>query len=67
MGIKAGLFFLKESDIDNFVSGLILPNNLSYNLCSFKRELIHLGKSSSSKMAYVKWKITFSYVWHIKQ
>ena len=54
MGIKAGLFFLKESDIDNFVSGLILPNNLSYNLCSFKRESVYLEKSFSSKMAYMK-------------
>jgi len=54
MGTEAGLFFLEQSDTDNFVSGLILPNNLLYNLCSFKRESVYLEKSSSSKIAYMK-------------
>jgi len=31
----AGLSFLEESGTNNFVSELILSNNLSYNLCSF--------------------------------
>jgi len=54
MGTEAGLFFIEQLDTDNFVSGLILPNNLSYNLCSFKRESVYLEKSFLSKIAYMK-------------
>jgi len=32
---EADLSFQKELDIDNFISELILSNNLLYNLCSF--------------------------------
>jgi len=36
IGTRAGLSFLEELDTDNFVSELILSNNLLYNLHSFK-------------------------------
>ena len=35
MGTGVGLSFPKESGTDNSISGLILFNNLLYNLCSF--------------------------------
>ena len=66
VGARAGPSFLEGSGIDDFVSELILSNNLSYNLHSFVWESVHLEKSSSSKMAYAEWKITFPYVWCIK-
>ena len=59
MGTGAGLSFPEKSDTNNSISELILSNNLSYNLCSFTWESVYLGKSFSSKMAYVEWKIIF--------
>ena len=44
IGTRAGSSFLEELDINNSVSGLVLSNNSSYNLCSFAWELVHLGK-----------------------
>ena len=35
MGTRAGLSFLEGSGTNNFIFGLILFNNLSYNLHSF--------------------------------
>jgi len=49
----ASLSFLEEPGTNDSISRLILSNNLSYNLCSFVWELVHLGKSSSSKIVYV--------------
>jgi len=63
----AGPSFPEGSGIDDFVSELILSNNLSYNLHSFVWESVHLEKSSSSKMAYAEWKMIFPYIWCIKQ
>ena len=60
MGIGAGLPFSEESDTDDSVSGLILSNNLLYNLYSFTWKLVYLGKSFSSKIACMKWKMIFS-------
>jgi len=54
IGTRAGPSFLKGSDIDNFISGLILSNNLLYNLHSFAWESVYLEKSYSSKIAYMK-------------
>ena len=48
------------------ISGLVLSNNLLYSLHSFVWELVHLGKSSSSKIACVEQKMIFSCIWHIK-
>ena len=67
IGTGAGPSFLEGSDADDSISGLILPNNSLYNLCSFAWESVHLGKSSSSKMAYVEQKMIFPCVWCIKQ
>ena len=39
---------------NNSVSRLVLSNHLSYNLHSFTWELVHLGKSPLSKMAYIE-------------
>ena len=49
-----GLSFPEGSGTDNFVSGLILSNNLSYNLHSFAWESVYLEKSPSLKMACVE-------------
>jgi len=54
MDTRAGLFFPKGSGTDDSVSRLILSNKLLYNLCSFAWKLVYLGKSLSSKMAYVE-------------
>ena len=54
IGTGAGLSSLEGLDTDNSVSGLILSNNLIYNLCSFTWELVHLKKNFLLKMAYVK-------------
>ena len=62
MSTKVGPFLLKDLNIDSSVSILILSNNLLYNSCSFAWESMHLGKNSSSKIAYIEQKITFSYV-----
>ena len=35
MDTKADLYFTEEPGTDNFISRLILSNNLSYNLHSF--------------------------------
>ena len=55
MGIGVGLSFPEGSGINNYISGLILFNNL----CSFKRELVYLENSFLSKMICVKWKMSF--------
>jgi len=60
MGTRAGLSFPEELCANNSVSGLVLSNNLLYNLYSFAWELVHLEKSSLSKMACVEWKMIFS-------
>jgi len=44
IGTGAGLSFSKELDTDDSVSGLILSNNLSYNLYSFVWKSVYLGK-----------------------
>jgi len=59
IGTGASLSFLEGPDTDNSVFELILSNNLLYNLYSFKWELVHLGKFSSSKIAYIEWKMIF--------
>ena len=64
---RAGLSFLEKSGANNSVSKLILSNNLLYSLYSFVWELVHLGKSPSSKMAGVEWKMIFPCIWCIKQ
>ena len=66
MGIGAGPSFLEELGTNDSISGLVLSNNSSYNLHSFVWELVHLGKSFSSKIACMKQKMVFPYVWHIK-
>ena len=66
VGIGAGSSFLEGSGADNSVSGLILSNNLLYNLCSFIWKSVYLEKSLLSKMACVEQKIIFSCVWYIK-
>ena len=35
MNTRVGLSLPEKLDINNFIFGLILFNNLSYNLCSF--------------------------------
>jgi len=62
IGTGAGPSFPKELDVNNSISGLVLSNNSLYNLCSFAWKLVHSGKSPSSKMACVEWKIVFSWV-----
>jgi len=32
---RVSLSLLEKSDVNNFIFGLILFNNLTYNLCSF--------------------------------
>jgi len=54
MGTGASPSFPEELGANNFISELILSNNLLYNLYSFAWELVHLGKSPLSKMACVK-------------
>jgi len=49
MDTGAGPSFSEGSDTNNFVSGLILSNNISYNLHSFAWESVHLEKNLSSK------------------
>jgi len=56
VGAGAGSSFPEELDINNFVSGLILSNNLLYNLCFFVCKLVHLEKSFSSKMILLRLK-----------
>jgi len=67
MSTGVGLSFPEGSDTNDYVSRLLLSNNLSYNLCYFAQESVYLGKNSSSKIIYVKLKTIFPYVWHIKQ
>ena len=67
MGTEAGSSFLEELGANKSVSGLVLSNNISYNLHSFIWELVHLGKSLLSKIACVEQKIVFSCVYYIKQ
>ena len=67
MGTRAGSYFPEELGTNDFVSELILFNNLLYNLCSFVWELVHLEKSTSSKMACVEQKMVFPYIWCMKQ
>ena len=59
-GIDTRAFLLERSDANNSVSRLILFNNLLYNLYSFVWELVYLGKSFLSKMAYMEQKMIFS-------
>jgi len=61
-GIDTGLgsSLSKGLDTNNFVSRLILSNNLSYNIYSFAWELVYLGKNSSLKMVCVEQKMAFS-------
>ena len=66
MGTKASLFFSGELDANDSVSRLVLSNNSSYNLCSFAKELIHLGKSLLLKIACVEWKMVFPCVYCMK-
>jgi len=54
MGTEAGLSFSEESDVNNSISELVLPNNLSYNLCI---GVSVFRKSLSSKMACVEQKM----------
>ena len=65
-GTKVGPSSLEGLGAENSVFEFIL-SNLSYNLHSFIWESAHLGKNSLLKMASVRWKITFSCIWHIKQ
>ena len=60
MSIRVGLSLPEGLNTNNSISGLILSNNLLYNLCSFTQELVHLEKNSLSKMAYMEQKIKFS-------
>ena len=55
MGTRTDPSFPEELGTNNSVSRLVLSNYLSYNLCSFVQELVHLGKSLLSKMARVKY------------
>jgi len=67
MGTGVGSSFSEELGTNNSVSGLVLSNNSSYDLCSFALELVHLGKSPSSKIACVEWKMVFPCVCYMKQ
>ena len=49
MNTGAGPSFPEKSGANNSVSGLVLFNNLSYNLYSFAWELVHLGKVSHQR------------------
>jgi len=60
MGTRVGLSLLEGLSTDNSISRLILSNNLLYNWCFLAQELIYLGKNSSSKIVYVKWKMIYS-------
>jgi len=66
MGTRTGPSFLEGLGTDNFVSRLILSNNLLYNLCYFQWESLYLEKSSLSKMVYIEQRIIFPCIWHIK-
>ena len=66
IGTRVGPSFPEELGTNDSVSGLVLSNNLSYNLCSFAWELVHLEKISSSKITCVEQKIIFPCIWHIK-
>ena len=67
IGTRVGPLFPKELGTNNSVSGLVLSNNLLYNLCSFAWESVHLEKSSSLKIICVEQKMIFPYIWHIKR
>ena len=56
---RAGPSFSEELGTNNSISGLILSNNLLYNLCSFVWELVYWEKSSLSKIAYIEHKMIF--------
>ena len=60
IGTRAGPSFLEELDTNDSVSGLVLSNNLSYNLCPFVWELVYLGKSLLLKMVCMEQKMIFS-------
>ena len=62
MGTRVGLFFPEESGANDSVSRLILSNKLLCNLCSFTWKSVHLENNLLSKMAYVEWKMIFSYI-----
>ena len=57
VGAGASSSFPKELGVNNSVSGLILSNNLLYNLCFFVCELVHLEKSFSSKIVLLQLKL----------
>jgi len=59
---RISLSKIEGPSTDDFVSGLILSNNLSYNLCSFTWESVHLEKNFLSNIAYLEWKIIFPYI-----
>ena len=63
MGVCGVSYFPEGLGTNNSVSGLILSNNLSYNLCSFIWKSVHLEKSPSSNMACMEWKMIFPSVW----
>ncbi len=54
IGTRASLSFPEGLDTDNSISGLILSNNLLYNLYSFVWESVYLKKSFLSKMECVE-------------
>ena len=62
IGTRVGPLFPKELGTNNSVSGLVLSNNLLYNLCSFAWESVHLEKSSSLKIICVEQKMIFPYI-----
>jgi len=63
----ASSFFLERLGTDDSVSEINLSNNLLYNLYSFAQESVHLEKNSSLKIPCVEQKITFPYIYYIKQ
>jgi len=51
---RVSLFLLEDLSANNFVSGLILFNNLLYNLHFSIWESVHLEKNSWSNIACVE-------------
>ena len=60
---RVSLFFPEWLDTDNSISGLILSNNLLYNLYYFVWDLVCFKKSFSSKIVCVEQKMIFSCVY----
>ena len=56
---RASSFFPEDLGANNSVSGLILSNNLLYNLHSFSWELVYVGKFSLSNIICVEHKMIF--------